>query len=149
MTHRGPSSFHFPRFFFQGSVALPVHRSSPFKFPGIRVQLLLLDNDANFRRALAISLRLDGIMAFEATDVPTAEALASARRFDAAVLHMTDLEACAGFVAYLHERNPDCRVVICSSHEEMLVAARANLPQPVLELLRPFSANRLLSCLGR
>lgn len=112
------------------------------------VRLLLLDSDANFRKALAIALRLDGVTVHEAEDLPTVERLLEAHAFDAIVLHLTQPGVPMDFIARLQDQNPRCRVVVCNAHQEVLDAMRAGLPRPVLELRRPFRAEELLARLG-
>jgi DNA-binding response OmpR family regulator len=108
------------------------------------VRFLLLDNDANFRRALAIALRLDGMTVFEAEDPQEAEKLLESQTFDAVVLHLHVPGPHLDFIARLRARLPDCRVVVCNAHQEILDAARAAGFGPVLELRRPFGAKELL-----
>lgn len=112
------------------------------------MRLLLLDSDANFRKALAIALRLDGVTVHEAEDLPTVERLLEAHAFDAIVLHLTQPGVPMDFIARLQDQNPRCRVVVCNAHQEVLDAMRAGLPRPVLELRRPFRAEELLARLG-
>lgn len=108
------------------------------------MRFLLLDNDANFRRALAIALRLDGMTVFEAEDPQEAEKLLESQTFDAVVLHLHVPGPHLDFIARLRARLPDCRVVVCNAHQEILDAARAAGFGPVLELRRPFGAKELL-----
>lgn len=110
-----------------------------------RVQLLLVDSDANFRRSLAIALRLDGITVHEADDLPAMERLLARHAFDAIVVHLTRPGMPLERIARLQERHPSCRVVVCNAHQEILDAARALLPRTVLQLLRPFGAAELLA----
>jgi DNA-binding NtrC family response regulator len=105
---------------------------------------LLIDEDRNFREALAIALRLEGCQVASASC--TAEALAelSAARFDLCVvdLHLAGAEGLLGEV--LGRLLP---VLLTGPHADLLRRAADRFPRAqVLE--KPFQARDLLDCLA-
>lgn len=105
--------------------------------------VLLVDDDANFRRALAIALRLDGLEVGEATTAAEARGALASRRFTAVLV---DLMLQDGEAHALLERlclGSDSRLAIaCSPHPEALAAARDRIPG-VAPLRKPFPSAEL------
>lgn len=111
------------------------------------VRVLLLDSQANFRRALAIGLRLDGVEVHEAADLREAERLLDSETLDAVVIHLELPGPHLDFLALVRRRLPGCQIVVCHAHQEVLDAARVAHYGTALELRLPFSAQDLLECL--
>ena len=111
------------------------------------MRVLLLDSQANFRRALAIALRLDGVEVHEAEDLEEAERLLDSTSLDAVVLHLQIPGPHLDFVAQVRRQAPNCRIVVCHAHQEVLDAARAVHQGTVVELRIPFGARDLLELL--
>lgn len=105
--------------------------------------MLLVDDDANFRRALAIGLRLEGHEVIEASSLDEADRSLERRPFDVV---MVNLLLPGGEGSSLTERlatSPGDRLtVVVSPHPEALFAARARLPA-ALQLQKPFSPSAL------
>ncbi len=109
--------------------------------------ILLVDGDHNFRRALAIALRLEGFA------VEEAGSLLEARRrlgphVDAAVV---DLLLPGGdgleLAESIRDGEPGTFLVVVSAHPEAFAAARARVPTAVA-LEKPFRVDGLLSMLA-
>ncbi|HEY0839827.1 MAG TPA: response regulator [Vulgatibacter sp.] len=110
--------------------------------PGPR-SVLLVDDDANFRRALAIALRLDGMDVGEAATAEEARRLLDGGRFTVVLVELLlqDGEA-HGLLEHLRLERRDCHAIVCSHHPEPLGAAKERLPGLLL-LQKPFRASEL------
>lgn len=108
------------------------------------MSVLLIDPDVNFRRALAIALRLDGVRAYEAKGPADAERLLGEVEPDVVHFHLLPPEMGTGFLDFLRERLPSCLVVVSTPWQEILDGARPHLGEGVVEMLRPFSPTALL-----
>jgi len=102
--------------------------------------VLLVDDDANFRRALAIALRLDGLEVGEATTAAEARDVLAEGRFTAVLvdLLLQDGEA-HGLLEQLCLESPARLAIACSPHPEALAAAKERIPG-VAPLRKPFPA---------
>lgn len=105
--------------------------------------MLLVDDDANFRRALAIALRLDGLTVTEATTAAEARVALASDRFTAVLvdLLLQDGEAHA-LLEHLCHDSPARLAIACSPHPEALAAAEERIPG-VARLRKPFPATVL------
>lgn len=104
--------------------------------------ILLVDSDTNFRRALAIGLRLERFVVEEAGSLLEARRRLTAFSFSHAVVDLLlpggdGLELAASILARC-----DCGVVITSAHPEAFRAAELRVPA-ALQLEKPFSVERL------
>ncbi|AKU89674.1 response regulator [Vulgatibacter incomptus] len=115
------------------------------------LSVLLVDDEANFRRALAIAMRLDGHLVFETSNTADARAALERGAFDAVVINLLlqdgDALVLAGFltgrIAERLSAAPGLPFpVLCSPHPEALRAARKQVPT-ALQLERPFTASAL------
>ena len=108
-----------------------------------RPSLLLVDDDANFRRALAIALRLDGLDVCEASTAEEARGNLASRRFTAVLvdLLLQDGEAHA-LLERLCVEQPTRLAIACSAHPEALDAAGERIPG-VARLRKPFPPSEL------
>lgn len=106
--------------------------------------ILLVDDDANFRRALRIALRLEGLAVHEAASLDEADELLRDRTFDCAVINLlvAGMEA-LGLLERLERRHPGLGRIACSAHPELLGAARRRGDNVVL-LEKPFTVETLL-----
>lgn len=100
---------------------------------------LLLDGDENFRRTLAVALRLEGVNAREAADVDQASALMSALTFRAVVVDLL-VPGARGLVARL-AASGEVRLLVCSTHRESF----DGVPAGAARLEKPFTAEQLLA----
>ncbi len=102
--------------------------------------ILLIDADANFRRALRVALALEGVIVGEAIGLEEARAALRERRWDCAVV---DLLLPCGEGPRALELVESCSVgaVACSAHAEML----APLAKRAVVLEKPFSPALLLA----
>lgn len=107
--------------------------------------MLLADNDANFRRVLAIALRLEGHRVAEVEDLEGACDALSRQKFSVVVvsLLLPGSEGCSA-TEPLWSRLVDRFTIVCSPHPEALVAAQTRLPF-TLQLQKPFSPGMLTS----
>ncbi len=115
-----------------------------FFFGSWMAPLLLVDGDRNFRRALAIALRLDGLDVVTAESVDAALAKLVGERFRTAVVDCLLPGADA-----LLERlaSGGVRVVATGIHPELLVGAARRHPG-VSTIEKPFRASDLTAHLG-
>lgn len=106
--------------------------------------MLLVDDDANFRRALAIALRLDGLEVSEASTAEEARGSLGSRRFTAVLvdLLLQDGEAHALLERLCLEHTARLAIA-CSAHPEALDAAGERIPG-VTRLRKPFPPSELL-----
>lgn len=108
--------------------------------------ILLVDSDTNFRRALAIGLRLEHYAVEEAGSLVEARRRLAARSFDFAVVDLLlpggdGLDLAASVL-----ESSDCKVMISSAHQEAFQAAGHRVPL-ALQLEKPFSVDQLLRLL--
>ncbi len=105
---------------------------------------LLVDEDRNFREALAIALRLEGCEVASASCAAEALAALAAARFDLCVvdLHLAGAEGLLTEV--LGRPHP---VLLTGAHADLLRRAANRFPRAqVLE--KPYQARDLLACLA-
>ncbi len=106
--------------------------------------LLLIDADTNFRRALAIGLRLEGLFVEEAAAPLDARRWFARRPFGTVVI---DLLLPGGDAIDLAEaaraRQPDCVLVLTSAHPEAFESARRRLPGALFRE-KPFAVRHLI-----
>ena len=105
---------------------------------------LLVDQDRNFREALAIALRLEGCQVASAASVADALAALSDARFDLCVLdlHLAGAEA---LLAEVLDR--PLQVLVTGPYADLLERVASRFPTAqVLE--KPFRARDLLDCLA-
>jgi DNA-binding response OmpR family regulator len=102
---------------------------------------LLIDEDRNFREALAIELRLDGCQVASADSADGARSALSAARFDLCVvdLHLAGAEA---FLAELSSL--PLPVLVTGPHADLLASAAGRFPG-ALVLEKPFRARDLMA----
>jgi len=105
--------------------------------------LLLVDEDRNFREALAIALRLDGCAVAVAGSAAEARAAAGLGPFDLWVvdLRVADAEALLGEAL----AGPG-RVVLTGPHADLLAHAARRFPGAAV-VVKPFGAPALLDLL--
>ena len=105
---------------------------------------LLIDEDRNFREALAIALRLEGCEVASVDSAESARAALSAARFDLCVLdlHLAGAEALLAEVL----RRPQS-VLVTGPHADLLARAARRFPR-ALVLEKPFQAQELLARLA-
>lgn len=106
--------------------------------------ILLIDDDANFRRALRIALALEGLRVTEAGSTDEARDAISGRSFDCVVVNLLT----AGgdpkrLLEKVRTRNPSAGRIVCSVHPELLGTFRLLDPDAVI-LEKPFSTEALL-----
>jgi DNA-binding response OmpR family regulator len=102
---------------------------------------LLVDGDENFRRALAVALRLEGLSVLEAASVEEAgAALAVPGAIEAAVVDLL----LPGARPLLGRLPAGLRLVACSPHRESF----AGLPAAVETLQKPFGPATLIALLA-
>jgi DNA-binding NtrC family response regulator len=110
--------------------------------------ILLVDGDVNFRRSLAIALRLDGVQVEEAGGPIEARRHLAAAPFDLAVV---DLLLPPGdaveLIEWIRDRHPAIRPVACCARPEAFAVARMRLGG-VTRLEKPFAPERLFPLLG-
>jgi DNA-binding response OmpR family regulator len=107
--------------------------------------LLLVDEDRNFREALAIGLRLDGCAVAAAASASAARSAVQAGRFDLCVvdLHLADAEALLAETL----AGPS-HLVITGPHADLLAHAAGRYPGATV-LAKPFGPGELLARLLR
>jgi DNA-binding NtrC family response regulator len=107
---------------------------------------LIVDEDRNFRDALAIGLRLDGHLAVAVADAESARAhLGAARRFDCCVVdaHLPDADEVLAVAAA-----QGLRTIATGPYAELLDAASARHPRAGA-LPKPFCARDLVASVER
>ena len=109
--------------------------------------LLLVDDDAPFRRSLAISLRLDGIVVLEASTGAEALAQLEHRRVALALVNQhLAAESGESLMEEIARRSPTTRIVAVSCQpglsSAMAIAGRA------LQLVKPVAPDALLQLLA-
>ena len=118
-----------------------------FSFFGARMPaFLIVDEDRNFRDALAIGLRLDGHLAVAVADAEAARAqLGAARRFDCCVVdaHLPDADGVLEIAA-----SRGLRAIATGPYPELLEAASARHPRAEA-LPKPFCARDLVARVER
>ncbi|WP_373049491.1 response regulator [Vulgatibacter sp.] len=107
--------------------------------------ILLVDADANFRRALRIALTLDGVAVGEAATLDEARAALQQQRWDCALVDLLLPCGEGASVLELLEQVSNLGVVVCSAHAELLASHVGR--HVVLE--KPFSPQALLGTVGR
>jgi DNA-binding response OmpR family regulator len=105
---------------------------------------LLIDEDRNFREALAIALRLEGCEVASADSAEDARAALSASRYDLCVvdLHLAGAEALLAEVV-----GRPVPVLVTGPHADLLARAAGRFPS-ALVLEKPFRARDLLARLA-
>jgi DNA-binding NtrC family response regulator len=106
---------------------------------------LIVDEDRNFRHALAIGLRLDGHFAFAVADAEDARARLGAGWFDCCVVdaHLPGADALLEIAAA-----QGVRAVATGPYPDLLAAATARHPH-ARPLAKPFRAADLLAWVER
>lgn len=105
--------------------------------------VLLVDGDVNFRRSLAIALRLDGVHVEEAGSPHEARRLLAGRPFDLAVVDLLlPLADAVELVEWIRARHPETRPVLCSSRPEAFAVVRMRLAG-LARLEKPFPPERV------
>jgi len=107
--------------------------------------ILLVDADANFRRALRVALSLDGIRVGEATSLEDATRAMDEQPWSCAVVDLLLPFAEGPRVVELAARR-GIHVVACSAHRELLAQVESTA---VVLLEKPFSPDCLLEGLAR
>lgn len=107
------------------------------------LSMLLVDDDANFRRALAVALRLEGHQVTEACSLDEASQALSTGAFSAVLVDLLlSLSEGVAVGEGPWRRLTDRLTIVCSPHPEALSAARTRLPT-ALQLQKPFSPSAL------
>lgn len=110
--------------------------------------ILLLDDDANFRRTLRIALTLESVRVTEAGSIDEARKLFDGRPFDCVVVNLlTGGEDTRRLLELVRKRHPTTARVACSVHPE-LIRPYALLDPDAITLEKPFSPERLLEATG-
>lgn len=110
--------------------------------------ILLLDDDANFRRTLRIALTLESVRVAEAGTIDEARKLIDARHYDCVVVNLlTGGEDARRLLEWVRKRHPATTRVACSVHPE-LIRPYALLDPDAIALEKPFSPERLLDATG-
>lgn len=106
--------------------------------------ILLIDDDANFRRALRIALRLEGVVAGEATSLEETRKAIDSHPYDCVLVNLLlgtgDIER---LLALIRKRLPSAGRIACSVHPEILGTFSLQDPEAVV-LEKPFSLETLL-----
>ena len=109
--------------------------------------ILLVDGDANFRRALAIALRLEGIRVEEAESPTEARRQLAAETFDLALVDLLlPIGEAVDLVELLRARHPGTRPILCCARPEAFAAVRQRAPG-VRRLEKPFTPESVLPLL--
>jgi len=105
--------------------------------------MLLVDDDANFRRALAIGLRLEDHEVVEVASLEDASLVLATRPFDVVLVNLL-LPGGEGssLSEHLGAALGDRVTVVVSPHPEALNAARTRIPA-ALQLQKPFTPSAL------
>jgi DNA-binding NtrC family response regulator len=106
--------------------------------------ILLIDADANFRRALRVALSLEGVAVGEAVTLDEARAALQQRRWDCAVVDLLLPCGEGPRAVELVESGDGVGLVACSSHPEVL----APLARRAVVLEKPFSPAVLLAAVA-
>jgi DNA-binding NtrC family response regulator len=101
---------------------------------------LLIDEDRNFREALAIALRLEGCQVASASSADDALAALAARPFDLCVV---DLHLAGAELLLAEVLARPLRVLVTGPHADLLRHAADRFPR-ALVLEKPFQARDLL-----
>lgn len=109
--------------------------------------ILLVDGDVNFRRAMAIALRLEGVHVEEADGPVDARRRLASRPFDLALVDLfLPLGDAVELVELVRSRHPATRAILCCARPELFAAVRIRAPD-VGRLEKPFSPESLLPLL--
>jgi len=107
--------------------------------------ILLIDADANFRRALRVALSLEGVAVGEAATLEEAHCAMQQRRWDCAVVDLLLPCGEGPRVVELVRSRGAPGLIACSAHVELL----APLEGRAILLEKPFSPASLLACAAR